>query len=317
MSPSSGTEYNCPGCTPLQVEYMVRLEFDHPSVLVFGQVAETEQRWAACLQEIGARVCDRRSFAVDHQLDLVLTDRRAADLELLFQAGRPDQPFVVLGLGSAAAGDFHLPADVSSQELQRACRMLTATVRLSKQLHEGMAAQQQLAAVAESDVLTGLPNRRAWEAELQARLAACRESGGWLCVAIVDLDLFKQINDGWGLPAGDRVLAVAGQALRESLRQDDFVARLGGDEFGLLLSGLDPAAAAAVVERVRAGLPARLSRYISHVPAASAGWYIGAGADLLEPADLLSAASAALRRAKQQGRNQSVGQIGTPPSEGR
>ena len=85
-----------------------------------------------------------------------------------------------------------------------------------------------------------------------------------LCLAVLDLDQFKEINDTQGHAAGDRVLQAVGQSFRKYLRQDDFVARLGGDEFGLLLWAPGEAEAAAIVDRLkrrrRVGLPKRRRR---------------------------------------------------------
>jgi diguanylate cyclase (GGDEF)-like protein len=152
-----------------------------------------------------------------------------------------------------------------------------------------------------------LPNRRAWDEELARRLTAVGNSGQSLCVALVDLDHFKQVNDGWGHPAGDQLLVATAAALRQSLRQDDFVARLGGDEFGLILAGLDAASAAGVVERVRAELPARIARSTPHVTSASLGYCVYDGSIEQSPEQVLARADRARRLAKTQGRNRAVG----------
>ena len=102
-----------------------------------------------------------------------------------------------------------------------------------------------------SDPLTGLPNRRAWDLALKEWVAAAADGANRLCVAILDLDHFKQINDVHGHVIGDEVLCASGQEVYDNLRQDDFVARLGGDEFGLLLWVPDEEVTLAVLERVR------------------------------------------------------------------
>lgn len=104
-----------------------------------------------------------------------------------------------------------------------------------------------LAGMAQTDPLTGLPNRRAWDARLERAVA----EGQRFAVAILDLDNFKRFNDTHGHPAGDRLLRDTAAAWREQLRCGDLLARLGGEEFGLLLFDCDLDAANEVTERLR------------------------------------------------------------------
>ena len=87
------------------------------------------------------------------------------------------------------------------------------------------------------DRLTGLPNRRALEDDMEAVMARVDRYGTRLAACMIDLDHFKPINDRFGHEAGDHVLRVVARRLRENLRRTDYVARLGGDEFVLLLEG--------------------------------------------------------------------------------
>lgn len=108
-----------------------------------------------------------------------------------------------------------------------------------------------LAGMAQTDPLTGLPNRRAWD----ARLAKAVVDGQQFAVAMLDLDHFKQFNDTNGHPAGDRHLKETAAVWREQLRGGDLLARLGGEEFGLLLFDCELDAAVDVTERLRALVP--------------------------------------------------------------
>jgi diguanylate cyclase len=105
---------------------------------------------------------------------------------------------------------------------------------------------------ADHDPLTGLANRRRFNARLQDALDTKAASGGRVGVLLVDLDRFKEINDTLGHHAGDALLVDLGQRLNALLRAEDLVARLGGDEFAILLPGVrDARAAEAIARRTR------------------------------------------------------------------
>ncbi len=143
-----------------------------------------------------------------------------------------------------------------------------------------------------TDVLTGLPNRRAWEDHLGQ---AIRDTEP-ICVAILDLDLFKSYNDDHGHLAGDRLLKEAAAAWRAELRPTDTLARYGGEEFVVLLREHDLEVARGVVDRLRAATPR--------------GQSCSAGVARRErgeaAAALLGRADAALYDAKRAGRNRSL-----------
>jgi diguanylate cyclase (GGDEF)-like protein len=100
-------------------------------------------------------------------------------------------------------------------------------------------AQRRRAAtqLAMTDGLTGLGNRLAFDAELNARFATAEADGPGFVLILADLDGFKAINDQFGHGAGDHVLQTVGFYLRESAQPRDMVARIGGDEFAVLCSG--------------------------------------------------------------------------------
>jgi diguanylate cyclase (GGDEF)-like protein len=104
--------------------------------------------------------------------------------------------------------------------------------------------------LAYTDMLSGLPNRRAFE-DRAARLKDFSDSKP-LAVLMMDLDGFKPVNDSEGHEAGDRILALMARTIAAGLREGDFVARLGGDEFAALLPGTDLDEAEALAERLRA-----------------------------------------------------------------
>jgi diguanylate cyclase (GGDEF)-like protein len=151
---------------------------------------------------------------------------------------------------------------------------------------------RRLTAMALTDELTGLPNRRAWDERFEQ---AVRDAEP-VCVAILDLDDFKSFNDGRGHQAGDQLLKEAAAAWGAQLRPTDTLARYGGDEFVVLLRDLDLRSARGVVERLRAATPRGQS--------CSAG--IAGREDGEMAAVLLGRADQALYEAKRAGRNRSL-----------
>ncbi len=108
---------------------------------------------------------------------------------------------------------------------------------------------------ARADALTTLPNRIAWEEALVREVARAERERTPLCVALLDLDNFKECNDKGGHEAGDRMLRDAAGAWIPALRRTDLLARYGGDEFALILPNCDQDGAAEAIERLREVMP--------------------------------------------------------------
>lgn len=108
----------------------------------------------------------------------------------------------------------------------------------------------RLKAQATTDLLTGLPNRRGWEHSLEREFARAVRRRSPLCVAVLDLDNFKSLNDTSGHLAGDRVLRTASKAWLGLLRDTDVLARYGGDEFALILPDCTPEKATEIIDRL-------------------------------------------------------------------
>ena len=111
---------------------------------------------------------------------------------------------------------------------------------------------EQLAALAATDGLTGVANRRTFEADLGREISRSSRSGEPVALVMVDIDRFKALNDTFGHLTGDLVLQQVAGVLDSEVRAVDTVARYGGEEFGVILPGLDTAGAAEVAERLRA-----------------------------------------------------------------
>jgi diguanylate cyclase (GGDEF)-like protein/PAS domain S-box-containing protein len=154
----------------------------------------------------------------------------------------------------------------------------------------------EVEALARSDALTGLPNRRALDEQLPREMARARRAESDLCLAIIDLDHFKAYNDSNGHLAGDEMLRRCAIAWDSELRGEDTIVRFGGEEFLVVLPDTGPEQGAAIVERLRAATPAGQT-----CSAGLACW------DFLESyEDLVGRADNALYRAKAAGRNRLV-----------
>jgi TonB family protein len=104
------------------------------------------------------------------------------------------------------------------------------------------------------DDLTGLYNRRLLSEMLREGWSALVERHGTVALILLDLDLFKEVNDTWGHMAGDEALRTAADQLRRHVRESDLLIRYGGDEFVALLPGVGESEAAGLVERARLAL---------------------------------------------------------------
>lgn len=156
------------------------------------------------------------------------------------------------------------------------------------------------------DPLTGVSNRRAFDAALRAEVNAASATEQPLSLAMIDIDEFKAINDRHGHVAGDSVLASVAQLLAGHARNGDSVARYGGEEFALILPRTESTAASILAERLRQ----RLMAERVHVEGVPIALTASIGVAQLRPAEgadqLLKRADRHLYRAKELGRNRVV-----------
>lgn len=242
-----------------------------PTVTIFASAGEYEQ--------LASQV--PRDFAAQGRFDGELRFiRRDGSMFWGRLQGRPVDPDDVL------PGSIWLLADVTREREER----------------------EQLSWSASHDPLTGVYNRRAFEARLSDSLRQPRQPTLPQALLFIDLDRFKQVNDSAGHAAGDCVLITVAQTVLGRVRSSDMVARIGGDEFAVLLQGCDFVAALAVAEQIRAAVEAVAIDWKGTLLRVGAS--VGV-ADLDETVtDLASAmalADAACYEAKKEGRNSVCG----------
>jgi len=186
-------------------------------------------------------------------------------------------------------------------------RKLETDIRTSEQetrnLRERLARAQR---DAEIDHLTGLPNRRAFEAVFDRHYREAQADIEHLCVAFCDIDNFKQVNDNHGHETGDRIIQAVAETLDKLSNKKCHVARHGGEEFVLIFRGLTKAEARAKLDALRENFSER--RFVNRKTDDPIGrvTFSGGVADVFayaSPRDALRAADEALYLAKEQGRN--------------
>ena len=185
----------------------------------------------------------------------------------------------------------------------------TLRMTIVRDMRDRIEAQARIHHLAHHDVLTGLPNRLAFDTRAQALLEQARERDEVLALLFIDLDHFKRVNDSLGHPVGDMLLQTVAERISATLRATghhrgaDLVARFGGDEFVLLLAGNPaPAAVRAVAAKLLAAVAAPLlveGVSISVTPSIGVALYPQDGST---PAELIKHADTAMYQAKSQGR---------------
>jgi diguanylate cyclase (GGDEF)-like protein len=270
----------------IKVDAQVREQAPWVPTAVAGQLfGMTEQPTPSLYQARGG---------LNSGLSAHLVDPLAAWPELLRNHKR-DHLLVFLTLAGTVA-----LAWVITVSYVRERRHHRATRDLAEQLQS---ANTLLSAEARHDALTGALSRRYFLDLLRHEIERARANNEPLCMAIADLDHFKQINDRFGHAAGDRALEHFVETCRTELRGADAIGRLGGEEFGLLLPATDLAGGREVVERLRLRLKAVPSPKLPP----SVGLSVSIGITELSPDDLperiMSRADTALYAAKTGGRD--------------
>ena len=175
---------------------------------------------------------------------------------------------------------------------------------LAEKERERAAQEERIRHQAYHDALTGLPNRASFTEHLEEAMRRAKRAGWPLALLFLDLDLFKRVNDSLGHDAGDRLLRIAAERIRRSVREADMLFRMGGDEFTVLLEDVrGPEEAAMVASRVLEGIAEPLSLQHHEIAVTSSIGIALYPRDDLVGERLVKAADTAMYRAKELGRN--------------
>ena len=223
----------------------------------------------------------------------------------ILMTGHHDREHLIEGM--AAGADDYQKKPIELDELEARLVSAARVVALHRRLHdrenELRRDSSALFAVSRTDPLTGIGNRLRMEEELAAAYSRAKRYAHRFTLAIVDVDHFKVLNDGFGHLAGDEALKIVASTLRAGLRSADSLYRYGGEEFVVVLPEQSLADAVGAVDRMRRALE---EQHIRH-PAGSA-LTVSAGVAELDPtsddiATWIARADAALYFAKSNGRN--------------
>jgi len=161
----------------------------------------------------------------------------------------------------------------------------------------------RLAALSETDALTGLSNARGLLDRLETELARSRRYREPLALLLVDLDGLKEINDRYGHRAGDEAIRSLAEVIRSQLRETDVGARWGGDEFAILAPRTSKVEALAFAERIRVLIPQHSAQWPLSGSIGVASIDPTTGEELVDSATLMRTADVAMYEAKRGGKN--------------
>ncbi len=247
-------------------------------------------------------------------LDVMMPQVDGYKLAQMFKRDAPYVPIILLTAlddidskrrGLSAGADEFLIKPVNTLELQIRMSSMLRIKRLADELER---ANKHLAALATTDPLTQLVNRRVVEQRLNDEFLRAQRYKHPLSCILIDIDHFKAVNDNYGHPMGDKVLVEVAEAIRQSIRTTDLGGRYGGEEFIVLAPETPTVGCVLVAERIRKAVTRQTAaRADEGYPTVTASFGVSStelpsksGADLINRADV------ALYRAKHEGRNRVV-----------
>lgn len=259
------------------------------------QVAGADYELAIVSMDLGGfdplRVCSQ-----------IRTLEETRALPILLIADESDRPKVVRGL-DLGVNDF-IVRPLERNELAARVRSQIRRHRFANQLRQTVS---NTLALAVTDDLTGLYNRRYFDRHLSLMLEKAREQERDMAVMLIDMDFFKAVNDTHGHDVGDAVLREFAERLKRNIRGVDLACRFGGEEFVVLMPDTDYRQAEAVAERVRLAVADR--SFESGATSLRVTCSVGVALNEHEtdtPEIILKRADVALYRAKREGRNRVV-----------
>ncbi len=274
-----------------------------PRILLQSESPVSELHWRKLLSGADYELLSGSNLQTDDPAcDIVITDV-ASQLNAARSAELPRDLHGIIAIGVELSADVTFATAPTKRELRLACDLLYKIVQLRREQAASQHTQKVLTEMAELDALTGLANRRAWDTELARRMTQPNGTAA-LCLALFDVDHFKELNTLHGYAVADNVLRQVGNAIKSSVRSHDFVARLGGDEFGVLLSFNASDRAETIVERIRTSIEPALKRGAAVAVTVTAGLAVRSPGDNAE--HLFSTADMHLRHGKAAGRNRTV-----------
>ncbi len=190
----------------------------------------------------------RKPLSLDFLIDEAAAEMVAQSSELEIRVAEQPTYDALMETANTALLNISLSYEDLTRRLELA---LAEKEELAKKLKASNDALRRLATI---DPLTGVGNRRSFTESLDRVLDELARSGRPLTILSLDLDHFKQVNDGFGHAGGDDVLVEVGERLRRATRATDVVARLGGEEFGVLLPECGETDGQMVAERIRDGI---------------------------------------------------------------
>ena len=212
-------------------------------------------------------------------------------------------------LNSVLNGIMNATKDAQDEALRSRDEMINARQEMQKAEARIAALESQLVHMGElvrEDQLTGSLNRRGMDESLAREIINADRLGAPLCIALLDLDDFKRINDTHGHATGDEVLVHLVSVVKETLRKLDVIARFGGEEFLVLLPETEPAEAMQIITRVQRELTKRIFMHNAQRLLIT----FSAGVAYRTPgetqADLIKRADVALYKAKNAGKNRVI-----------
>jgi two-component system cell cycle response regulator len=257
---------------------------------------------------------DKKSFNLIF-VDYALPSGNALDFMASMEERQLEIPVVVItGKGDemiasqviqCGAYDYLPKSRISKKSLARIIQNTLDKFRMKTEIKQAM---EKMAELSTKDELTDLYNRRYFMESAEREAAGSARYGKDLCLLMLDLDFFKQINDNHGHPAGDTVLKQTARVLKESIRQYDIACRYGGEEFAVIMPNTRLSGARTFSERLREKFESTTVLYESKELRFTVSIGLAQFAPEIDQSigDLIKRADDGLYAAKKQGRNRVV-----------